>query len=202
METVVQDEASLAIEFDALAVFRKQVRLEDETRPKMSDAAKAKLRSINEHDRKDAEADARLVKEFNSRPVVLERLVDLFAKAFGGPERNPRRRAIKAMYRLTEGRRVYHISDLSLFGELLLGEAEITMHRFLAKYPLPEDETVTPKGEPPKPVRLCKAGKDCIRYEHRKAAPAKGSGQYCSSACAASVRARAKRALATIPTLQ
>jgi len=187
---------------DALAAFRQQVRIEDESRPKMSDAAKAKLRSINEHDKRNVEADARLVAEFNSRPATLERLVDLFAKAFGGAETHPRRRAIKAMSRLAEGRRVYCIHDLSFFGELSSGEDQMPMNRFLAKYPLPEDETVMPKGEPPKPVRLCKAGKGCLRYEHRKPAPAKGSGEYCSAACAASVRARAKRALAGVPTVQ
>jgi hypothetical protein len=183
---------------DALAAFRGL----EESRPKMSDAAKAKLRSLNEHDRANTQTDARMVTEFNSRPWTLEQMVNLFAKAFGGCTMNPRRRAVKAMFRLNKGLRVYHIHDLSFFGELLRGEDEMPMHRFLAKYPLPEDEMVTPKGEPEKPVkpvRLCKAGKKCMKFEKRRPAPVKGSGEYCSTMCSASARARAKRGLAALP---
>ena len=39
----------------------------------------------------------------------------------------------------------------------------------------------------------CKSGKKCMRFEKRKTAAAKGNGAYCSTACAASERARAKR---------
>lgn len=154
------------IQTDKLAVYRAVVAAESaEPRSKMSDAAKAKLRTLNERDRLNAEADARLVKEFNSRPWTLEQLVDLFAKSFGlaptsvpdDPDYKtnyaaqwcPRRRAIKAMYRLAEGRRVYHIHDLSFFGELLRGENAMSMYKFLAKYPLPDDETVIPRGDSP-----------------------------------------------------
>ena len=55
------------------------------------------------------------------------------------------------------------------------------MNRFLARYPLPEDETVTPKGEPEKPekpVRMCKAGKKCMKFRGRTLVPAKGAGEY------------------------
>ena len=107
---------------DLLAAFREQAKADDD-RAKMSEAAKAKLRSLNEHDRANAEADARLVNEFNSRPWTLEPLMDLFAKSFGGPQSTPRRRAVKALYRLAQGLRVYHIFDISFFGELLPGEA-------------------------------------------------------------------------------
>ena len=72
------------------------------------------------------------------------------------------------------------------------------MVRFLARYPLPEDEMVTPKGEPEKPekpVRMCKAGKKCIKFGGRKPAPAKGSGDYSRTACGAADRVRDKRAL-------
>lgn len=199
---------------DALAVFRQQVKTEDEARPKMSESAKAKLRSLNDHDRANAEADVRIVFEFTNRPWTLEQLVDLFAKAFGGAKSNPRRRAVKAMFRLAQGLRVYRIHDLSFFGELIDDEKTMPMARFLARYPLPEDEsgdagaTVTPKGapeKPAKPVRLCKSGKKCLKFEKRRPAPAKGSGEYCSTCskmCAASARARAKRASAALPTVQ
>ena len=186
---------------DALAEFRQQVKADD-GRAKMSEAAKAKLRSLNEHDRANTQADARLVEEFNSRPWTLEQIMDLFAKAFGGCTMNPRRRAVKALHCLAQGMHVYHIHDLSLFGELLPDEVGMPMVRFLSRYPLPEDGIVTPKGEPEKPIRRCKAGKKCLRFEKRKPAPAKGSGDYCSTACAASDRARNKRASVVIPTVQ
>lgn len=197
-------EAAIIETADQLARFRKQVRDEDETRPKMSEAAKAKLRSINERDRLNAEADARLVKEFASRPVTLERLADLFAKSFGGTQQTPRRRAIKAMYRLAQGRRVYHIYDISLFGELSSGEAEMPMNRFLAKYPLPEDETVTPAGEPIKPVKQtevvpCASGVKCLWVKRGKAAPAVGRSKYCTPTCQKSDAARQRRQNMTSP---
>jgi hypothetical protein len=186
---------------DALAEFRQQVKTDD-GRAKMSEAAKAKLRSLNDHDRANTLADGRLVTEFNSRPWALEPMMDLFAKSFGGPQSNPRRRAVKALHRLAQGLRVYHIHDVAFLGELLPDEVEMPMVRFLSRYPLPEDEIVTPKGGSEKPVRLCKAGQKCLRYAKRKPAPAKGSGDYCSTACSASGRARAKRASAAIPTVQ
>ena len=190
-------EAAIIETADQLARFRKQVRDEDETRPKMSEAAKAKLRSINERDRLNAEADARLVKEFASRPVTLERLADLFAKSFGGTQQTPRRRAIKAMYRLAQGRRVYHIYDISLFGELSSGEAEMPMNRFLAKYPLPEDDTVTPKGElvVMAPVRRCALKQKCLRVRGRQAGEVTGRGQYCFPGCIGRAKMLAKLAL-------
>jgi hypothetical protein len=177
---------------DRFAAFRAQIASEDETRPKMSDAAKAKLRSINERDRLNVEADTRLVKEFTSRPVTVEQLMNLFAKSFGGTQTtvdaSPRRRAVKAMHSLVKGSRVYHIHDISLLGELTLDEAE--MPRFLARYPLPEDETVTPAGEPVevKPVRRCALGKKCLRLKNRQAGEVTGKGEYCSVTC----RGRAK----------
>src|SRR6266567_1454417 len=90
---------------DRLADFRQQVKDEADNRPRMSEGAKAKLRYINERDRLNAEADARLVRSFNGRPWSLEQLVNLFAKSFGGAQPTPRRRAIKAMYRLARGAR-------------------------------------------------------------------------------------------------
>jgi len=180
---------------DRLAGFRQQVRDEDETRPRMSEAAKAKLRSINERDRLNAEADTRLVKEFNSHSWNVEQLTNLFAKSFGGTQPTPRRRAIKVMYRLARGARVYHIHDLTLFGELSSGEAEMPMNRFLAKYPLPEDETVTPKGEPVKTetVRLCVLGRKCLRAVRNRAAEVSGKSQYCSVNCRGRARILARR---------
>lgn len=183
---------------DRLAGFRQQVKDENETRPKMSEAAKAKLKTINERDRANVEADARLVKEFTSHPVTLEQLIELFAKSFGGTQPTPRRRAVKAMHRLAKGARVYHIHDISLFGELTREEAEMPMSRFLAKYPLPEDETVTPAGEPVevKPVKRCALGKKCLRLKNRQAGEVVGKGEYCSTNCRGRARMISQRAKA------
>src|SRR5438477_8929425 len=48
-------------------------------------------------------------------------------------------------------------------------------------------------------VRLCASGKLCLRYEHRKPAPAKGRGQYCSRNCSESFKVRSRASL-TQPT--
>jgi hypothetical protein len=48
--------------------------------------------------------------------------------------------------------------------------------------------------------RPCKSGKKCLRFERRKPAPAKGGGEYCMPACAASDKARQKRALTALPS--
>src|SRR5207248_10476974 len=48
-------------------------------------------------------------------------------------------------------------------------------------------------------VRLCASGKFCLRYEHRKPAPAKGRGQYCSRNCSESFKVRSRASL-TQPT--
>ena len=192
-------EPTIIVTEDRLAGFRQQIRDEDETRPKMSEAAKAKLRSINERDRTNAEADARLVEEFNSRSWTLDQLVDVFAKSFGGTQRiadaSPRRRAVKAIYRLAQGARVYHIHDISMFGELSSDEAEMPMSRFLARYPLPEDEAVTPKGAPVKtePVRLCALGRKCLRAVRNRAAEVSGKSQCCSVNCRGRARILARR---------
>lgn len=168
---------------DKLAVYRQQIA--DEDRPRMSEAAKAKLRIINERDRQNDDADLRLVKALISQPVTLEQLVDLFAKSFGGPTWSPRRRAIKAMHRLAHGCLLHHVTDLVILGELLPGEDEIPMSKFLSRYPLPEDETVIPKGTEPtvQKVRRCTLGKKCVFIKNRQPREIVGNGKYCSKAC-------------------
>jgi hypothetical protein len=72
------------------------------------------------------------------------------------------------------------------------------------RYPIDEDKSLEPvKTVAAQPVyQACKSGKKCLRYENRKPAAAKGQGEFCSTACGASDRARVKRALAAIPTAQ
>lgn len=196
------------VEIDKLAAFREVAAVEQAEkaeRGKMSEAAKAKLRALGEHDRLDAESDTRLVKEFTSRAWTVEQLVDLFAKSLGGD--SPRRRAIKAAHRLNQGATVYHIHDVSFFGELLPGEAEMPMSRFIARYSLPEDEMVTPvagstEGRPQKQVKVrpCKSAGKCIWAKRRKPASAVGKSLYCTSACQKCDMARRRRANNTTST--
>jgi hypothetical protein len=176
---------------DKLACFREQAAMEQaekSARSKMSDAAKAKLRALNEHERIDEQADTRLVKEFNSRTWTVEQLTDLFAKSFGGSQ--PRRRAIKAFLCLKQGMKVYRIHDVSLLGELCPDEGEIPMSKFLARYPLPENEIVTPAE---KPVRRCALGRKCSKAKNQRAAEVTGTGLYCSGICRSRVKAQTMR---------
>lgn len=185
---------------DPLANFRQQVKDESQNRAsRMSGAAKEKLRAINEHDRLCNDADARLSKQFSGRTWTVEQLMDLFAKSFGGPGCSPRRRAIKAAYRINQGLKIYHIHDVKFFGELLPDETEdkISMAKFLARYPLPESETATPanpESAPEKPARRCALGRKCLRAKGIRAAEVGGRGQYCSNSCRGRARIIAKSA--------
>ena|SRR5579864_2504679 len=89
-----------AIEVDKLAAFRELAaaeQAEKSERGKMSEAAKAKLRAINERDRANVDADAALTTEFNSRPWSVEQLTDFLAKSFGGHSFTLRRRGQGSM---------------------------------------------------------------------------------------------------------
>jgi hypothetical protein len=201
MSEIQTGEETQTVEVDKLASFREAAAAEQADkaeRSKMSEAAKAKLRALGEHDRLDAASDVRIVNAFTSREWTVEQLVDLFAKSFGAGE-SPRRRAIKAAYRLDRGFRVYHFHDVSFAGELLPGENEMPMSKFLARYPLPENQTVTPvagstEGRQKEPkVRPCKSAAKCIWAKRRKAAPAVGRSQYCTPACQKCDTARRRR---------
>ena len=66
-----------------------------------------------------------------------------------------------------------------------------------------DDPVWTGIPKPKEPViRRCKAGKKCLRYEHRKAAPVAGKGEYCSRHCSESAKARAKRHETSISKVQ
>jgi len=94
------------------------------------------------------------------------------------------------------------VTDLVILGELL-PEGVMPMHRFLVRYPLPEDETVLPKGEQPvvKKVKVvpCASGLKCIWVKRNKPAPATGRSRYCTKVCAQSDLARQRR-LTVTPT--
>ena len=186
---------------DKLATYREVVSAENAApRGKMTDKAKAKLRALTEEGRLNSEADTRLVKAFPHRPWTLEQLVDLFAKSFGGVSCSPRRRAIKALYRLAQDIRVYRIQDISFLGELLPGEAESPMSQFLKKYPLPEDETFTPTSDGPE-VRYCFLKRKCLKFKAGQPGIISGRGQYCSRQCQGRAKWQKKASKAT-PLIQ
>jgi hypothetical protein len=125
---------------DKLADFRGLVNTSDS---KMSETAKAKLRAVTDRTRCNDSADRALAAKLNSSPITLEALVIVFANSFGGPSRSPRRRAIKALHALSRGAVLHRITDLVILGELLPGENELSMFKFLMAYPVPEDESVS-----------------------------------------------------------
>jgi hypothetical protein len=92
--------------------------------------------------------------------------------------------------------KVYQIHDITLFGELLPDESEMSMPRFLARYSLPENETVVPanpEAAVEKPIRRCALGRKCSKAKNNRAAEVTGTGLYCSSICRGRVKAQTMR---------
>jgi hypothetical protein len=218
METIDTYEViPLAVESqDALAKFRDQVKeelAEKSERGKFSDAALQKLRLIREQDKVQEAMDARSTAVLKCITVTPDNLAKLLTRCNTSvPVAQLDRRVTKLHLWITAGymlgEEIDSLTMLNFFSGLTLDEQEMSNTEFNSVWNPKIAEKLWAsrqsrgliKSEPV--IRLCKAGKECIRYEKRKAAPAKGSGDYCGSACAASVRARAKRALAVIPTVQ
>jgi hypothetical protein len=112
---------------------------------------------------------------------------------------------ISAGYKL--GREIDSISLINYFSALTESEAYMSDSAFAAQWTAKDaaakrqyrlDHGII-EADTTEPVyRPCKSGKKCLRFEKRKPAPAAGKGEYCSTACAASDRARQKRALAAM----
>ena len=184
---------------DKLAAFRGLAK-EEVKKTKMTERAAAALRAIGEHDRSNKAADAVLVKWFNDQTKTVDFMMDVMYRIRKNDTADIRKRAVKCFYMLQRGLKVYTIYDVMFLGELLPEETTMSITQILNRYPIDEDKAIA-SVEPEAPeVRLCVAGKKCLRYEHRHPAPVKGAGHYCSTACAASVRARVKRALTAVPT--
>ncbi len=196
---------------DKLAVFRAQVQEEAKTHGKMSDAAVAKLRSQKDADRLEAiglERFANALKSVVTTPENLEKLIVRCVYA-GPPEKNLDRRAHKLQWWITAGFRlgeeINTPGQIRFMSDLTQDEARMTDAQFQKPWDMKAAEKLkqrrTEQGlvSDTKPERLCKSGSKCMKAYRRKAAPAKGNGEYCSTACAASDRARAKRALQHVP---
>lgn len=177
---------------------REQARQEQaQSKKSMSAASIARIRAQAEHERVNAEADTRFVKQFNGRTWNVEQLMGVFVSKFGGcivnPDTNesriapdpcnPRRRAMKALHFLSKGYVVHRIHDLVLFGELSRGEDLIPVWKFLVKYPLPEDETGQPQTGVAVSGKRCRLGSKCLHVKRRQAAFVITGGSYCSKVC-------------------
>jgi hypothetical protein len=196
---------------DKLAIFRARVQEETKAHGKMSDAAVAKLRSQAEEERIRAIGLERFRNALRSVITTPENLEKLIRRCiYAGPaEKNLDRRVHKLQWWLTAGfllgREIDSPSMILFFSNLTPDEASMTDAQFQKAWDMKSaqkrKQCRIEQGlvSDTKPERLCKSGPKCMRAYRRKAAPAKGNGEYCSTACAASDRARAKRALLAGP---
>lgn len=208
---MIEDIQQDAQQGDKLAMFREQVEAENKTRGKMSESAVAKLRSQTESARMDAIGLTRFCNALKSVVVTPENLQTLIARCVyaGSPEKNLERREHKLQWWIRAGfllgREIDSPSMILFFSNLTSDEASMRNERFYATWDMKSAEKIKQRRTDAglisdvKPERLCKSGPKCLKYFKRKAGPVKGNGEYCSTACAASDRARAKRVLLAGP---
>jgi len=210
METIIQE-----MQNDPLAKFRAEVAAEKaEPRGKMSDAALAKLRAINAQDKLD-DIDAGRFKTALSQVIVnpenLRRLIERCNTSVRPPAEILDRMGYKLGWWITAGYLLGRGLDsdalINFFSTLATDEMYMSDTQFFGTWNLKDaaqrrqsriNREVIPAEEPA--FRPCKSAKKCMKFEKRKPAPAAGKGDYCSTACAASDRARQKRALAGMPS--
>jgi hypothetical protein len=115
------------------------------------------------------------------------------------------------------GREIDEIGLINFFSNLTLMECCMSDKEFFANWDMESAakrkqsrinrEVIDKDPEPEKPVkpvkppviRLCRAGKGCMRIKARKPAPCEGKSAYCCPMCMQSDKARSKRALAKSP---
>jgi len=179
----------------------KQEIVAEKERNKMSAAAAAKLRQINEHTKLNKEANALLVKWFNEQPKTVEFLMDVMYLIRRNDVLNIRKRAVKCLAMLTRGLKVNEIHDVLFFGELLQEEEKMSLTQILTRYPISDEPLITPivLSE----VKLC-ANQHCRKGEGKtKGIVPKGSrGGFCSKECrwVADVPKSPKNVLPTVQT--
>jgi hypothetical protein len=211
----LQENPSENTSADKLAIFRAQVQEEAKIHGKMSEAAVAKLRSQTEAARVEAIGLTRFGNALKSVIVTPANLQTLITRCIyaGPPEKNLDRRAHKLLWWITAGFRlgeeINAPGQIRFMSDLTADEERMTDTQFQKEWDMKvaekrkayrvEHGLIVAPTAAEKPERLCKSGKKCMKYFARKAAPAKGNGEYCSSACAASDRARAKRSLLAGP---
>lgn len=191
---------------DKLAGFREQIEAEKQTRGRMSEVALTKLRSLAEETRLEAIGLTRFGNALKSVAVTPENLQTLITRCVyaGPPEKNLNRRAHKLQWWIVAGFRlgeeINAPGQIRFLSNLTADEERMTDAQFQkawdTKSAQKRNQWRIDQGlvSDIKPVHLCKSGPKCMKAYRRKAAPAKGNGEYCSTACAASDRARAKRA--------
>ena len=201
-------------ETDSLTVYREQVKAEQANKPSMSEAAAQKLRSINETERLDKIANDRFCNALKSVIVSDENLTKLLTRCHTStPLTDIDRRVHKLNWWIAAGfqlgREIDSVTMINFFSELTPDEMLMSDSNFAAQWTAKDAAWRKQyrlahgiiKADTTEPVyKPCKSGKKCMRFEKRKPAPAAGKGAYCSTACAASDKARQKRALAGIAT--
>jgi hypothetical protein len=217
MESIVETEHEFIHEVadDPLAKFRAEVASEKaEPRGKMSDAALLKLRAQREQDTADAIVNERFGNALRSVVVTPENLRRLIERCNASVPPTPAtldRMAHKLEWWITAGyflgREIDSAMLINLVSNLSPDEIKMTDTKFASMWNFKDAAKRTQSRlsrgivAPEEPAfRPCKSGKKCMRFEKRKPAPASGRGEYCSTACAASARARQKRALAGMPS--
>jgi hypothetical protein len=199
---------------DALAAFRLQARQELEEKSekgKLSESALAKLRAIREQDKTQGVVDGRFATALKSVSVTDANLRKLIGRCNVCVSATQiERRAAKFGWWIAAGFRLgYEIDSVimvNFFSDLTPDERTMSDARFTSLWNVAAAEKLKASrlgrgliGSDEPVYRPCKADKKCLRYEKRKPASAKGSGEYCSPACAASDRARTKRAISVLP---
>jgi hypothetical protein len=171
----------------------KQEFAAEKERNKMSAAAAAKLRQINEHTRLNKEANVALVKWFNEQPKTVEFLMDVMYLIRRNDVLNIRKRAVKCFAMLARGFKVNEIHDVLFFGELLPEEESMSLAQILSRYPVSDEPLITPIVLAEAKVRTCALGSKCLRAYRRKPAEGTGTGKYCSDHCRGAAKMTKKR---------
>lgn len=208
METSIQE----VQHEDKLAMFRAQVAAEKaEPRGKMSDTALAKLRAIAEQEKYDTIASGRFCSALKSVIANPDNLQKLIQRCTRTPLTQHSRRAAKLAWFIAAGyelgREIDNVSVLLFLSALTPDEIKMTDSRFANEWDSRSAARVKASrlsrgliASDTLVYRPCKSAKKCMRFAKRKPAPAKGQGEFCSPACAASDRARQKRALTAMPS--
>jgi hypothetical protein len=199
--TLVQSE-------DLLQLYRKQVQEEASeklAKSKMSESAVTKLRALREQSKAEDALSLRFTSALQSVVPTEENLRKLISRCNSAASQIDRRTQklawwIAAGYRL--GWEIDSVAMVNFFSELTADDRAMSDATFTkvwndaaARRIYASRRNNRQLGESAPRIRTCKSGKKCLKFANRKPALAKRAGEYCGSACAASNRARAKRAI-------
>lgn len=177
---------------DGLAIYRQQVAAEKEvTSKRMSDASTERLREIGRTEKQETIEAERFRNALRSVVVTPDNIGKLIQRCnTSKPLTGVHKRVSKLLWWISAGyglgTKINSVSSINFYSEPNDTDHLLTpalAARFSASNVVVVEE------------RPCKSGKKCLRFAGRKPAPAKGAGEYCGTACAASDRARAKRLL-------